>query len=173
VEQQVARAFVDLEFRTSANEADTYEVKVENFFAFLPAHIRCEEWDFLELHGKRYRVVDTFPDSGLAGLRVDEEPDHRLNFVLHVEGGKVYNRATHAYDATSTAYNVTGVLTKYRDFALWATDSENYFEVVIDSKHIGFKPAPSTMALEIDGRRRVIRQVSTQPGERQYILRCQ
>ncbi|GEM_PF-4915519 len=173
VEQPVAKAFVDLEFRTSANEADTYEVKVENFFAFLPAHIKCEEWDFLELHGKRYRVVDTFPDSGLAGLRVDEEPDHRLDFVLHVDGEKVYNRTTHQWDLTTASFNVTGVLTKYRDFALWAEDSESYFEVVIDKAHIGMRPVPSTMSLEIEGKRRIIRQVSTQPGERQYILRCQ
>lgn len=173
VEQEVAKAFIDLEFRTSANEPETFEVKVENFFAFFPAHIRCEEWDFIELHGKRYRVVDTFADSGLSGLRIDEEPDHRLDFVLHVEGDKVYNRTTHTYEATGTAYNVTGVLTKYRDFALWATDSENYFEVVIEREHIGVRPVPTSMSLEIEGRRRVIRQVSSQPGERQYILRCQ
>lgn len=173
VEQELTKAFVDLEFRTSANEAETFEVKVENFFAFLPAHIKCEEWDFLELHGKRYRVVDTFADSGLSGLRVDEELDPRLNFVLHVEGDKAYNRATHQWDLVTAEFNVTGVLTKYRDFALWATDSESYFEVAIDREHIGFRPVPATMSLEIEGRRRVIRQVSTQPGERQYILRCQ
>jgi len=172
VEQEVAKAYVDLEFRTSANEADTFEVKVENYFAFLPRHIQCEEWDYLELHGRRLRVVDTFPDSGLSGLRVDEEPDPRIDFVLHVEG-KVYDRTTHEYVVAAVPHNVTGVMVKYHDYANWTTDSASYIDISMEADHIGFRPVAGITSVELQGRKRRVKHVSSQPGERQYRLRCE
>ncbi|MCY1362840.1 hypothetical protein D9M69_495750 [compost metagenome] len=163
---------MDLEFRTSAAEADTYEIVTENFFAFLPQHVICQPWDFLELHGSRYRVVDVFADSGLAGLRIDRTPDVRIDFVLHRQGGKTYNRDTQEYELEATTHNVTGVLLKYYDFPSWNSDADPYIDVSIEADHIGFRPQADVMSLEFDGRRRVIKQVFTQPGERQYRLRC-
>lgn len=171
VEQEVTKAFVDMEFRTSANEADTFEVKVENYFAFLPRHVQCEEWDYIELHGRRLRVVDTFPDSGLSGLRVDEEPDVRIDFVVHVET-REYDRTLHEHAVVSRSYNVTGAMVKYHDFANWTSDSEPYIDISIEAAHIGFRPQPNVTTVEIEGRKRLAQQVSTQPGERQYRLRC-
>lgn len=172
VEHEVKKAFMDIEFRTSAKEADTYEIVVENYYAFLPRHIRCEEWDFLELQGKRYRVVDVFADSGMSGLRVDEEVDPRINFVLHKPGTRTYNRTTHEYEVTSTSFNVTGVPVKYHEFPTWSSESVSYIDVFIDREHIGFRPEAGQF-LEFEGRKREIKQVSTQPGERQYRLRCE
>jgi len=171
VEQEVTKAFMDIEFRTSAKDADTYEIVVENYYAFLPRHIRCQEWDFLELHGKRYRVVDVFADSGMSGLRVDEEPDPRIDFVLHRTGTRTYNRLTHEYDSSSQTANVTGVMVKYHEFPSWNSESDPYIDVFIDRDHIGFRPGTG-MFLEFEGRKREIKQVSSQPGERQYRLRC-
>lgn len=173
VETKLGQAFMDLEFRTSANEADTFEIKIENYYAFLPRNIELEPWDYIELHGKRYRVVDTFKDSGFTGLRVDLEPDVRINFYLHVEGSRVYDKSTHEWVATPpVTFNVTGALVKYHDFAAWTSESESYIDVSIESSHIGFRPVPNTMSLEFSGHKRVIKQVTTQPGERQYRLRC-
>lgn len=172
VPQELGKAFIDLEFRTSANEPDMYETKVENYFAFLPSHWDLQPWDFLELHGIRYRVVDTFADSGFSGLRVDREPDTRIDFVLHTQGARVYDPATHRYVTTPSTYQVTGVMLKYHEFSTWRSDTEDYIDVSIEVDHIGFRPDANTMALEFEGRKRTITQVSTQPGERQYRLRC-
>lgn len=173
VEQEVAKAYMDIEFRTSANEADTYEIKVENYYAFLPRNIQCKPWDYIELQGKRLRVVDTFPDSGLSGLRVDEEPDVRIDFVLKSKGTRTYNKVTHVYEEIPAEFKVTGVVIKDYEFSAWSSDAEAYIDVSIESEHIGFRPVPNTMSLVHDGRARVIKQVSTQPGTRQYRLRCE
>lgn len=172
VEQRLGTAFVDMEFRTSANEPDMYETKIENYFCYLPQHWLLRPWDFVELHGTRYRVVDTFADSGLAGTRVDLEPDTRIDFKLHTQGERVYDRTTHTWVQSPGEFNVTGILVKYHDFSTWVNESEPYIDVSIEADHIGVRPVPNTMQLEFEGVRRTIAQVSTQPGERQYRLRC-
>jgi hypothetical protein len=173
VEQEVTKGFIDLEFRTSSNEADTYELKIGNYYAFMPSYVQAEEWDFVELNGTRYRVVDAFSDSGMTGLRVDKEEDARGDFLLHHAGVRTYNRTTHAYEVISTPYQVTGVILKDHEFANWASDSEPYIDVSIEKAHIGVAPLPNTMSLEIAGRRRIIRQVTTAILDRQYRLRCE
>lgn len=173
VDAELAKAFMDIEFRTSASEPETFEVRVQNFFGFLPRHIECQPWDFIELQGKRFRVVDAFSDSGLAGLRVDQEEDPRINFVLRRKGSRTYNRLTHEYGAVDTVHNVTGYLVREKEFPAWSSDATPYLDVVIERSHIGFQPAPDDMSLVYEGRSRVIRHVSLQAGERQYLLRCE
>lgn len=173
VEQEVTKGFIDLEFRTSASEADTYEIKIGNFYAFMPSYVQAEEWDFIELDGVRYRVADVFSDSGMTGLRVDKEPDNRVDFLLHHQGTSAYNRTTHQYDVVSTPYQVTGVILKTHEFANWASDSEPYVDVSIDKVHVGLEPVPNSMSLELAGRKRTIRQVTSSLLDRQYRLRCE
>lgn len=172
VEEQLGKAFIDLEFRTSASEPDTHEIQIENYYAFLPIHWNLKAWDFVELHGHRYRVVDTYSDSGMAGLRVDKQVDTRINFKLHTQGNRIYDPVNHKYVTAPTTFNVTGVMIKYHDFSNWRSDTEPYIDVSIEEEHIGVRPEPNTMFLEFEGRKRTITQVSTQPGERQYRLRC-
>ena len=171
VDTIVAKSFVDLEFRTSQTEEETFEIKVANYFAFLPQTLRLQAWDFLELHGRRMRVVDVFPDSGLLGLRVDEEPDRRLDFVLQVPGTRVYDKATHTYSQAERRFNVTGVMVRSHDYAAWSGDSDDYLDVSFETEHLPLAPRPG-MSLELEGRSRVVKQVDTQPGTRQYLLRC-
>ena len=172
VEQTLGNTFVDLEFRTSAREPDMYETMVENYYAYIPDTWDLKPWDYLELHGVKYRVVDTFADSGLSGLRVDREPDNRIDFVLHTQGQRVYDPVNHKYVTTPSTFNVTGVMVKYHDFSNWRSDTEPYIDVSIEEDHIGVRPEPNTMFLEYEGHKRTITQVSSQPGERQYRLRC-
>lgn len=172
VEQKIANCFIDLEFRTSANEAGVYEGKVENYFAFIPRNIQVKEWDFIELHGRKYRVVDVFADSGFSGLRVDKEVDRRVNFVAHLESQRVYDNVNHRWVTTPVEYNVTGILTNDREFSTWGSDSEPYIDVAIEAENIGFDPHPNKLSLELNGRRRVVTMVTRPPGDPQYTLRC-
>lgn len=173
VETVLGQAYMDIEFRTSASEPETHEVRVQNFFGFLPRHVECQPWDFVELQGKRFRVVDTFADSGLAGLRVDQEEDHRVNFVFHLKGARTYNRTTHEYEESGTTANVTGHLVREREFPSWSSTATPYLDVVIERSHIGFQPVPDDTEVEYEGRRRVVRHVSMQAGDQQYLLRCE
>jgi len=172
IEEKVTDLFLDLEFRTSANEQESYELKIGNFFGFVSASHRLEEWDFLELHGNRFRVVDVFPDSGMLGLRVDKEPDTRANFTLHVDGARTYNQTTHEFESSKTQWNVTGVAVRDKEFSGWKTATEAYIDIVIDVKNIGFRPEPEVTHIEFGGHKRLVKEVSTQAGERQYLLRC-
>jgi len=172
VDGVVATAYADLEFRSSSTEADAYDLKTGNFFAFMPRTVEAEQGDRLELHGKSYRVVDVYPDSGFTAMRVDQEPDTRIDFVIYAKGARVYDKATHSYSNPEQAFNVTGVITKNHSFASWTDESESYVDLVIDERHIGFRPDAGNCEVEIGGRRRLVKHVSTQPGERQYLLRC-
>lgn len=174
VETQLARSYLDMEFRTSATEESTTDLKIENYYAYLPQHVQCEPWDFIALHGRNYRVVDTFADSGLSGLRIDLEPDTRSDFVLHIEGVRDYDRTKQEYVNSSFSYNVTGVMENYHDYALWATDADKYMDVYFEAAHVPFPfPAvPGKAHLELNGVKRTIKSISTQAGRRQYKLRC-
>lgn len=172
VETELGVTYVDLEFRTSANEPDMHEVKVENYYAFAPIQWQLKPWDFIELHGVKYRVVDTFNDSGFAGLRVDEESDTRVDFVCHLQGARAYDNVTHQWTDNATSYNVTGRVAKSHDFSHWLSESEPYMDVVIEADHIGFVPKPDTLELEYQGKRRRVSQVDTSPNAEQYRLRC-
>lgn len=177
MEQEVARAFIDLEFRTSANEPDAVDLKIENFFAYLPGTVQPQAWDFVELHGVRYRVVDTFSDSGFFGLRIDHEEDFRSNFTLTIVQPGRPNRSTHQMsDPVTQQFEVTGVMRNLNDFPLWNTDADQYFDVYFEREHlpsdVNWSLSRNEMWLEIYGVKRQISKVSTQAGERQIQFRC-
>ena len=173
VESIVARGFADIEFRTSASQPETEEIRVQNFIGFLPRTVTCEPWDYLELQGKRYRVVDSFADSGFSAFRVDFEPDRRIDFVVHRIGPRTYDRVTHEYTSVRSSHNVSGMMVRENSFPEWTNDAEGYIDVVINTDHIGFAPEPDTTEVEYRGRRRVVRNVSLQTGDLQYRLRCE
>lgn len=174
VETTFAKAFLDMEFRTSANEQGTSDLKIENYYAFIPRHIQCEPWDFIELHGRRYRVVDTFADSGFSGLRIDLEEDTRKDFVLHLSGVPTYDQTQHQYSYGDVDYNVTGVMENSNDFARWASDASSYIDVYFEAAHVPFpfNIQPGQAWLILDGVKREVKTVSTQSGNKQYKLRC-
>jgi len=171
VDTVVAKAFIDLEFRTSANEPDTTDVKIENFYAYLPINVVCQAWDFVELHGNRYRVVDTFSDSGLSGLRIDDEEDTRIDMVMKVSD-RVYDKTSDTYINGQQSYNVTGVMENYHDYALWNNESQPYIDVYFEAEHLPFEPPANKTKIMVEGRERTVESVHTQPGRRQYKLRC-
>ena len=177
VEREFAKAFIDLEFRTSANEPNATDLKIENYFAFLPINVQPKEWDFVNLHGVRYRVVDTFADSGFFGLRIDHENDFRSDFTLTVTQARKLDRATQQYtDEVTRVHQVTGVMSNLNDFPLWNTEADRYFDVYFQTEHLPDDLEYSTsryqMWLEINGVKRQISKVSTQAGERQIQFRC-
>ena len=172
VTQPLAPTFVDFEFRTSSSEVDSYELKTGNYFGFVPAAAGVKEWDYLTLHGKSFRVIDVFPDSGLLGLRVDLEPDTRIDFTLHVTGPRVFNKVTDEYDSVVIERRVTGTAVRDNEFAGWKGSAESYIDLAFDVANIGFRPEPDVTQVEYAGHKRTVKSVSTQPGERQYLLRC-
>lgn len=171
VTQTLDPTFLDLEFRTSSNEVDSYEIKTGNYFGFVPASAGVKEWDYLTLHGKDFRVVDVFPDSGLLGLRVDLEPDTRIDFTLHITGN-TFNKLSNEFDSVVTQRQVTGIAVRDNEFAGWKGSAEPYVDIAVDVENIGFRPKPDVTQVEYEGHRRTVKSVSTQAGERQYLLRC-
>lgn len=175
VERVFAKAYIDMEFRTSANEPDATDLKIENYFAFLPLSVQPREWDFIELHGVRYRVVDTFADSGFFGLRIDHENDFRVDLGLLVTKEKTLNPSTHIYEGSVANYKVTGMLENSSDFPTWNTESETYFDVYFEVGHlpdIDFSVVKEDMWLVMNQVMRKVVSVSTQSGRRQYKFRC-
>lgn len=172
VDTVYAKCFVDTEFRTSSDEDETHDLKTENFLIYLPAAVEIRAWDFVTLHGHKYQVIDSFSDSGFMSGRIDERPDTRVDFVLNVEGAKHYDQATRKWVVADANYNVTGVILRDEAFALWSSEAEDYVVVYIDAPNIGVVPKANEMSLTWNGRTRIIRQVSTQAGSRQWELRC-
>jgi len=172
VDTQLAKAFTDIEFRNSSDENDSEDLKIENFLIYAPLTLELKAWDYMELKGKRYRLVDAFVDSGFTSGRVDEERDTRINFYLDVQGNSVYDRTLKEWIDSPRRYEVTGVMVRQEGFALWSSEAEDYIDVYFEEKNIGFEPLPNVMSLVYNGRSRVIRHVSTQAGTRQWILRC-
>jgi hypothetical protein len=175
VERVFAKAYMDMEFRTSANEPDATDLKIENYYAFLPLSVQPQEWDFIELHGVRYRVVDTFADSGFFGLRIDHENDFRTDFTLNVMHGRRLNPTTQQYEDGSDVYQVTGMLERAVDFPVWNKDSETYFDVYFEVDHlpnIDFSAVRNEMRLRVGSIDKTVVSISTQSGKRQYKFRC-
>lgn len=172
VEQELAHTFLDLEFRTNASESGTLNNKIPNFYAWCPATISAQEWDYFELGGKRYRVVDSFMDAGMVGLRLDQEPDPRLDFVIQTKE-QVYDNIRHEWVDRLETYNVTGIIPRDEDISKWArTTAINTIDVVIKSEHIGFTPLPE-MDILYQGRTRKIKNVTTQAGQKEFRLVCE
>lgn len=172
VDTVVGRCYIDTEFRTSADEQGTTDLKIENYYAFAPITMTFQAWDFVELHGVKYRVVDTFSDSGLSGLRIDHESDVRSDFVMEVIGDRQYDRVAHQYVDIKTSYNVTGVMQNYNDFAVWSSDADDYVDVYFEADHLPFAPVAGKTWLYLNGAKREVKRVTTQSGHRQYTLRC-
>lgn len=177
VEQVFAKAYIDMEFRTSANEPDATDLKIENYYAFLPLTVQPKEWDFIELHSIRYRVVDTFADSGFYGLRIDHENDFRTNFYMQVTGERTLNPLTEEYEDVSQTYQVTGMLENSSDFPIWNSDSESYFDIYFEVAHLPNLPFDAIkeeiyIGTDLTGKMKKVISISSQSGNRQYKFRC-
>ena len=168
-----AKSYIDTEFLSSSDEEGTTDLRIERYNAYLPLCIQPKEWDFIQLHGVSYRVLDTFADSGFFGLRIDHESDYRSNFILHVAGKRTMNPQTNEWEQSPSQYNVTGVMEKSVDAALWATDTNSYRTVYFEREHLpfGIDISGKDVWLELNGVRKAVKTVETQPGTRQYTLR--
>jgi hypothetical protein len=176
VETLFAKSWMDTEFLSSADEVGATDLRIERYNAFLPLAVQPQEWDFVTMHGVKYRVIDTFADSGLFALRLDHEADLRRDFVLTVAGTRTMDHGTHEYVVTpEQSYNVTGVIESEGDVAIWAKDTNEVITVYFDADHFPSGVPALTgrdMWLTIDGKRRTVKQMQTQSGRRQYQLRC-
>ena len=169
---ELGRPFMDVEFRTSSAEEGVYDTKVENYYAWCPITMNAKQWDGLELNGVRYRVVDVFTDIGMRGLRLDQEGDPRINVVLHTST-RTYNNVTHDFEVVSRAYNITVIVPSETDISHWMdTRERSLLTLVVDQENIGLTPKPD-MQIEYQGRKRLVRSVTTQAGEKQYRLECE
>lgn len=174
VDTTYARAFMDTEFLTSTDEVATTDLRVERYNAYLPISIQPIEWDFVTLHNVKYRVLDTFADSGFFALRIDHEDDFRTDFKLGI-ASRMRNKLTQEWEVQDAVFNVTGVMETSNDVALWTKDSESVHTVFFENDHL---PAPfddvnKGMWLELNGVRKVVKSVQTQSGKRQYQFRVQ
>ena len=176
VETEVAKTWIDLEFLSSSEERQATDLRIERYNAFAALSADIKDWDFIALAGVKHRVLDTFVDSGLYGLRLDQEEDTRRDFVLTVAGTRTMNRTTHEWDSTpELSFNVTGVIDHEMDVAMWASSTNEVITVHFDAAYL---PAPmpiltgTEMWLTINGKRRVVKEMETQPGQRQWQLRC-
>lgn len=171
------KAWMDTEFYSSSNEQDTTDLRIESYNAFMPLHVQPREWDFVELRGSKYRVVDTYADSGFFGVRLEHESDTRTDMVLEVQPKREINRITQEYiQAPAARYNVTGVMKNLEDFALWNNEAQKYIDVYFEEEHlpnIDFNLSNSPMWLSYKGKKRMVKQASTQSGVRQWQLRCE
>lgn len=172
VDEEIDEDFLDIEFRTSSAEAGSYDVKVENFYAWTPITVDAQQQDFFQLNGISYRVIDTFTDIGMRGLRLDREADNRVDFVITVLE-KVYDRDTHKTTTVEKNYNVTGIIPDNTDVSKWGdARAASSIDVVIEKAHIGIVPKPN-MTVMYQGLSRIVKTVTTQAGERQYRLVCE
>lgn len=172
VEEEVSETFMDIEFRTSSADQGAYDIKIENFYAWTPINVAVQQHDFFLLNGISYRVIDTFTDIGMRGLRLDREADNRVDFVITVTE-KIYDTETHKNITVKTPYNVTGIIPDNTDVSKWGdARAASSITVVIEHDHIGFVPKPN-MAVEYQGLSRIIKNVTTQAGEKQYRLLCE
>ena len=171
IEHQAAQHFMDIEFRSSLNEADLHQQRIESFVMWMPKHADLQKYDFVELHGHRYRVTDTYPDSGFLMARIDREEDYRIDLVVVVKDSKTYDKDLMRYVAADREYNVTMLLDSDNDYGAWVSDSNDYIDLSVEESHIGFAPEPG-MVIRYDGRDRTVRSVRHYRGEREYKLRC-
>jgi hypothetical protein len=172
VEEEVTETFMDIEFRTSSAEQGSYDIKIENFYAWTPITVDADQQDFFLLNGINYRVVDTFTDLGMRGLRLDRETDNRVDFVITVSE-KVYDLETHKTNTVKTSYNVTGIIPDNTDVSKWGdARAASSIDIVIEEAHIGFPPKPN-MTVQYQGLSRIVKNVTTQAGEKQYRLVCE
>lgn len=172
IDVEVDETYIDLEFRTSSSDSGTLEEKIQNFSAWMPLVSEVEQWDVIELHGKTYRVVDTFVDIGMRGLRLDQEPDPRINLVVHARD-RVYNPVTHEFEDTVKDSKVTAIVSEDSELSTWASNRDSSFvTIIIKKNHIGFEPKVNTQ-ISYQGRKRTIKSVSSNANEIEYKVICE
>lgn len=176
VETVVGKEWIDTEFLSSSEERQATDLRIERYNAFSTLNADIKDWDFITVAGKKHRVLDTFADSGLYGLRLDQEEDLRRDFVLKVAGTRTMNKVTHQWDSTpELSFNVTGVIEHEMDVALWASETNEVITVYFEADHLP-KPLPiltgQEMWLTFNGKKRVVKEMETQAGQRQWQLRC-
>lgn len=168
----LGETYLDIEFRTSSSEAGVHDSKIENFYAWTPINVIAEQWDFFELNGIQYRVVDTFTDIGMRGLRLDRESDPRVDVVIQVQD-RTYNDTTHEWESVTQDFNVTAIVPEATNLASWVdTSASSQIVLAIDHKNIGFTPKINQSIL-YQGVKRLIKKVSTQAGEKQFQVTCE
>lgn len=172
VEQQIDKTYLDIEFRTSSAEEGVYESKVENFYAWTPITVTAQQWDFFTLNDAVYRVVDTFTDIGMRGLRLDRAVDPRIDVVIYTNA-RVYDEVEHEFVDNQRPYNVTAIVPADVNIATWDdSNAASQISLVIDFGNIGFVPKQN-QEISYQGRTRIIRSVATQAGEKQYRIECE
>lgn len=170
-EKQIGQTYMDIEFRSSLNEADLAESRIESFVGFFPRTLKIKTHDILRFKGDDYRVTDVYPDSGLMQARLNQEPNYYVDLVIKTQGERVYNSEEMRWVAKPVAHEVTAFLVSEHDYVTWATDSTDTLNLSIDEQNIGFRPKAG-MEVVWENRTRTIRQVQFYRGERQYKLRC-
>lgn len=171
VEEELEPVFIDMEFRTSSTDTAAYDHKIESLFCWAPLWLEAKAWDFIELWGERYRVVDTYVEAGLRGLRIDREKDVRVDFTIQ-RNQQVFDPVGRKWTDNIEEFNVTGVIVDTSDLANWRgvfredIPSSNAV-VAVNYDHIGFTPEVG-MRLNLGGRVREIKEVHAQAGDKQY-----
>ena len=172
-EQEVAKHYGDLEFRTASAEDGSYETDVESYVGHFPRHADLRQHDFIELDGRRLRITVAMPDSGFMQARMDEEGDSRVNMVLHHwDGTRQYDSTLHRYVNNEVDYNFTGDVISDYDMGTWLSDSTSYIDVVVEQAHIGVEPKEGDR-VEYEGVSREVIRVEQHGSRRQYRMRCQ
>ena len=161
----------DTEFRTSLNEPDLVDERIETFIAWFSSASDIAVHDMINLHNRLYRVTDTYADSGLLMARLDRRETYYIDALVTVKNGTRYDTELRRYVADEQVYQVSVTLNADHDYVTWSTESDDTIMLSIDQEHIGFRPRPG-MTVTFEDRERVIRQVSYYRGERQYKVRC-
>ena len=173
VEKELEPVYIDMEFRTSATDTAAYDKKIGSLFCWAPLWLEAKEWDFIELWGKKYRVVDVYTEAGLRGLRIDEEKDVRIDFVISVDD-ETFNPVTRKWERVKENFNVSGIMIDSSDLANWRgvfreDIPTSKTAIAVEEENIGFVPQVGHK-LTLNGRTREIKEVLTQAGEKQYQL---
>lgn len=171
VDKQVELTWCDTEYTGASTETGAYDLKIAGHIVFLPQCVSLERWDMLHVNGMVLRVMNVYGDSGFTGARVDQEADERVNFVIRTNEGKRYDHETLRYVDDARDYNVTGIVTKGHRYSGATEDSDDYIDVVVETRHIGFVPKPD-MVLAHAGREWTIKSVDVPANGEQYVMRC-
>lgn len=173
VKATVGSYYMDLELRATTPEEGTEHQVAGQYFAMAPPECNLDEWDYIALNGKNYRVKEGYFDSGLRFARVLQTEDDRVDFVYHKITGFSYSTASGTPTPVVQDYNVTGAIHEFKRIAD-DTDrvSENTFKLIIASEHTGFPPSPRE-SVRIDEEDHTILRVDRDPLTSEWTLICQ
>ena len=169
----VGEFYMDVELRGATPEEGTEHLMAGQYFLMAPPECELQEWDYVELNGKNYRVEEDYFDSGLTFSRVIQTEDDRVDLVYVSTTAFAYDSASGTATETTVPYNVTGSVLGYKTVSADSNQvSENTFKVVIPTENIGFEPKPRE-TITIDSSTHVILQVSRDPLTSEWVLVCQ